>query len=186
MPLLINQWTRLWKIGGERTLHLYVKFLQENAGQYSDIDWTETNKKWRIMRDQGTLKNEIHGAKEEWLREMAVKWPSNTPRSEEDYVYLENFYNDLVNTQNLVSATQRDDAKRLCEVGLLATQKIRSGLDAKNEMSIYHNIVKTEGFEPKNAKNISDFDSVGKHNLLTINFSNCGNSLRAITTKTAA
>lgn len=96
------------------------------------------------------------------MREMALKWPSNTPRTEEDYAYLENFYNDLCTTQNLVSATQRDDAKRLCEIGLLATQKIRAGLDAKNEMAIYHNIVKTEGFEPKNAKNIGDFDSVGE------------------------
>ena len=47
-------------------------------------------------------------------------------------------------------------------MGLLATQKIRAGLDAKNEMAIYHNIVKTEGFEPKNAKNVGDFDSVGE------------------------
>jgi thiamine pyrophosphokinase len=29
-------------------------------------------------------------------------------------------------------------------------------------MAIYHNIVKTEGFEPKNAKNVGDFDSVGE------------------------
>ena len=162
VPFLINQWTRLWKIGGDRTLHLYLKFLQENQGQYGDLDWTDTNKKWKIMREQGVLQNEVHGAKEEWLREMAIKWPSNTPREEEDYVYLENFYNDLISTQSLVSATQRDDAKRLCEVGLLATKKIRNGLDAKNEMAIYHNIVKTEGFEPKNAKNIGDFDSVGE------------------------
>ena len=77
-------------------------------------------------------------------------------RDDDDYHYLENFYNDLCTTQNLVSATQRDDAKRLCEVGLLATKKIRAGLDAKNEMAIYHNIVKTEGFEPKNAKNVGD------------------------------
>ena len=93
---------------------------------------------------------------------MMRKWPSDQERDDEDYHYLENFYNDLCTTQNLVSATQRDDAKRLCEVGLLATKKIRAGLDAKNEMAIYHSIVKTEGFEPKNAKNIGDFDSVGE------------------------
>ena len=27
---------------------------------------------------------------------------------------------------------------------------------------MYHNIMKAEGFEAKNAKNISDFDSVGE------------------------
>jgi hypothetical protein len=34
----------------------------------------------------------------------------------------------------LVTATQRDDAKRLAEVGLLINKKIRSGQDAKKEM----------------------------------------------------
>lgn len=35
---------------------------------------------------------------------------------------------------------------------------------------MYHNIVKTEGFEPKNAKNAGDFDSTGK-SLPVLNFS---------------
>ena len=30
---------------------------------------------------------------------------------------------------------------------------------------MYHNIIKAEGFEPKNSKNLGDFDSVGKNNL---------------------
>ena len=74
----------------------------------------------------------------------------------EDYRYLEDFSNDLISTQNITSATQRDDAKRLCEVGLLATEKIRQGLPAKDEMAIYHNLMKAEGFEAKNAKNVGD------------------------------
>lgn len=112
--------------------------------------------------EAGTIQDQIPTINEAWRAQMRLKWPSDMDRDDDDYHYLENFYNDLCTTQNLVSATQRDDAKRLCEVGLLATKKIRAGLDAKNEMAIYHNIVKTEGFEPKNAKNIGDFDSVGE------------------------
>ena len=161
IPFLIDQWTRLQRNAKERTLRLYLKLLEENAS-YSALDWSEVNEKWRLSMEAGTIQDNIPTINEQWRAQMRLKWPSDMERDDEDYHYLENFYNDLCTTQNLVSATQRDDAKRLCEVGLLATQKIRAGLDAKNEMAIYHNIVKTEGFEPKNAKNIGDFDSVGE------------------------
>lgn len=161
IPFLIDQWTRIYKNGKERTLRLYIKLLEENAS-YSALDWKEVNEKWRLSMENNTITDNIPTINDQWRAQMRLKWPSDMDRSDEDYHYLENFYNDLCTTQNLVSATQRDDAKRLCEVGLLATQKIRAGLDAKNEMAIYHNIVKTEGFEPKNAKNIGDFDSVGE------------------------
>jgi hypothetical protein len=161
IPFLIDQWTRLQRNAKERTLRQYLKILAENAS-YSALDWSEVNEKWRQSIENNTIADLIPAINEQWRAQMRLKWPSDIDRSDEDYHYLENFYQDLCTTQNLVSATQRDDAKRLCEVGLLATQKIRAGLDAKNEMAIYHNIVKTEGFEPKNAKNVGDFDSVGE------------------------
>lgn len=161
IPLFVNEWTRLWKSAKERTLHVYVKLLGDNPS-YASLDWATVNEKWQDAERCGTLIDNIPVVADGWRAEMMRKWPSDQERDDDDYHYLENFYNDLCTTQNLVSATQRDDAKRLCEVGLLATKKIRAGLDAKNEMAIYHNIVKTEGFEPKNAKNIGDFDSVGE------------------------
>lgn len=161
IPFFVNEWTRIWNAARERTLHVYVKLLSDNPS-YTSLDWSTVNEKWQDAETCGTLIDNVPVVAEGWRREMMRKWPSDQERDDEDYHYLENFYNDLCTTQNLVSATQRDDAKRLCEVGLLATKKIRAGLDAKNEMAIYHNIVKTEGFEPKNAKNIGDFDSVGE------------------------
>ena len=161
IPFLVDQWTRIYKNGKERTLRLYCKLLEENQS-YAALDWETVNRKWVAALENGTLENKIPEINAAWRAQMRLKWPSDMDRDDDDYQYLENFYNDLCTTQNLVSATQRDDAKRLCEVGLLATKKIRAGLDAKNEMAIYHNIVKTEGFEPKNAKNIGDFDSVGE------------------------
>lgn len=161
IPFFVNEWTRIWNAAKERTLHVYVKLLSDNPS-YTSLDWSTVNEKWQDAETCGTLIDNVPIVAEGWRREMMHKWPSDQERDDEDYHYLENFYNDLCTTQNLVSATQRDDAKRLCEVGLLATKKIRAGLDAKNEMAIYHNIVKTEGFEPKNAKNIGDFDSVGE------------------------
>lgn len=157
-PFLPNEWTKLYRSGKDRTLHLYAKLMAEKP-QYKNLDWSSTNEKWANAMRAGTMDDNIEAISEGWLEEMRRKWPADTERTVEDYHYLENFYNDLISTQNITSATQRDDAKRLVEVGLAATKKIRQGLPAKDEMAIYHNIMKAEGFEAKNAKNIGDFDT---------------------------
>lgn len=92
------------------------------------------NEKWKEEESFGTLGDFLDGADEAFMLRMQRKWPSEIERTVEDYHYLEDLYNDLLATQNLVTATQRDDAKRLAEVGLLINKKIRSGQDAKKEM----------------------------------------------------
>lgn len=162
-PFLVDQWTKLHKSAKERTLHLYAKMLDDRKQSYNfNLDWQSVNNQWREEEAMGTLADFVDGATEAFMLKMARKWPCETDRTIEDYHYLEDLYNDLLTTQNLVTATQRDDAKRLCEIGLIINKKLRSGLDAKNEMAMYHNIIKAEGFEPKNSKNLGDFDSVGE------------------------
>lgn len=161
IPFLVDQWTRIHKTAKDHTLRLYVKLISENPS-YQSVDWAATNEKWRAAEENHTLEDAIPALNEAWLLKMRQKWPSDQPRSPEDYHYLENFYNDIQSTQSLITATQRDDARRLAELGLIVNQKLRAGVDAKNEMAMYHNIIKAEGFEPKNSKAVSDFDSVGE------------------------
>ena len=156
-----KEWTRIWDKAKERTLRIYLKVLEETAA-YDGLDWKTLNDKWRAAQQHGTLEDEIPIINESWLRDMAARWPSEKPRSAEDYRYLEELYADLCATQNLVSATQRDDAKRLCEIGLQINKTLRADGDASKLMTMYHNIIKAEGFEPKNAKSLSDFDSTGE------------------------
>ena len=162
-PFMVDQWTKFYKSAKERTLHLYAKMIDERRSSYNfNLDWQRMNEQWREEQDLGTLQDFLDGASKAFMMRMRRKWPSEVDRTIEDYHYLEDLYNDLLATQNLVTATQRDDAKRLCEVGLIINQKLRAGLDAKNEMAMYHNIIKAEGFEPKNSRNLGDFDSVGE------------------------
>ena len=112
IPFLVNEWTRIWNAAKERTLHVYVKLLSDNPS-YTSLDWSTVNEKWQDAEACGTLIDNGPVVAEGWRREMMRKWPSDQERDDEDYHYLENFYNDLCTTQNLVSATQRDDAKRL-------------------------------------------------------------------------
>ena len=160
-PFSVELWTKLARSGKERTLHLYAKQISENP-TYQSVDWETMNEKWKEEESFGTLGDFLDGADEAFMLKMQRKWPAEIERTVEDYHYLEDLYNDLLATQNLVTATQRDDAKRLAEVGLLINKKIRSGQDAKKEMDMYHNIIKAEGFEPKNSKSTGDFDSVGE------------------------
>lgn len=162
IPLLVDKWTNLYRNAGDHTLRVYLKMLEDNEETYSNIDWATMNRKWEEEEAAGRLDEHLDGAQELFLLKMSRKWPSETERTIEDYYYLENLYNDLLSTQNLITATQRDDAKRLCEIGLIINKKIRSGLPAKDEMAMYHNIIKAEGFEPKNSKNIGEFESVGE------------------------
>lgn len=161
IPFLVDQWTRIWKNAKEHTLRLYVKLIEENPS-YNCVDWGEINKKWQAAEESQTLEDHVPALNEAWMLKMRQKWPSDQPRTADDYRYLENFYNDIQSTQSLITATQRDDAKRLAELGLIVNQKLRAGIDAKNEMAMYHNILKAEGFEPKNAKSVADLDSVGE------------------------
>lgn len=161
MPFLISQWTSLYERYKDDTLRAYLKIVRD-TDNYASLDWAATNEQWKLARENNSLVDQIHGANDAWLREMEIKWPAEMERTPDDYHYLENFYQDIINTQNLITATQRDDAKRLAELGLLINKKIRAGIEARDEMAMYHNIIKTEGFEPKNAKSSSDFDSVGE------------------------
>lgn len=112
---------------------MYVKQIGDNPS-YQSLDWETMNSHWHDEAENGTLQDFIDGADEVFMMKMARKWPSEVERTIEDYHYLEDFYNDLLATQNLTTATQRDDARRLAEVGLMANKKLRAGLDAKKEM----------------------------------------------------
>ena len=132
-PFALELWTKLAKVGKERTLHLYAKQIGENP-TYSKIDWKSMNRKWEEEFEMGTLQDFLDGADEAFMLKMKRKWPSEMDLTIEDYHYLEDFYNDLLATQNLTTATQRDDAKRLAVVGLIANKKLQTGQDAKKEM----------------------------------------------------
>lgn len=161
IPFLIDQWTRIYKTGKERTLRLYVKILENNS-TYQSLDWTTANAKWKAALEAEAYEDLIPEINNEWLAAMERKWPSEQHRTAEDYHYLEDLFNDLQNTQNIVSATQRDEAKRLCELGLQINTMLRAGDDPSRLIKAYHDIVKTEGFEPKHARTVGDFDSVGE------------------------
>ena len=159
IPFLINQWIKAVEIDSSHPLNGYIKMVDE-ALTYEHLNWKEMNDNWKKMREEKTIDDAVDICNENWLRDMKKQWGS--PLTIDEYRYLDNFYRRILETFAIVTATQEDEAKRLCRVALNADRKINNGEDAKDDMSIYHNIMKANGFEPKNARNVSDFDSIGE------------------------
>ncbi len=75
---------------------------------------------------------------------------------------MENLYNGLLSTQNVVGALQTDQAQKLCKVSLTIDERIRAGQDFDKLMGSYEKLTKVADFTPKNAKSDSDFSSMGE------------------------
>jgi len=91
---------------------------------------------------------------------MHTKWQLEC--SKDEYKYLETLHNDIKRTQNVVSGSQEDAAKKMCKLSLLADRDLKSGLSGEKFLKAYNDLAKASDFTPKNAKNVGDFDSCGE------------------------
>lgn len=80
---------------------------------------------------------------------------------------MESLYEDIEKTQSIVTAIQRDNAKKMCMLSLKIEEAIINDSDGdtnkvKAYISAYNDLAKTADFTPKSAKNIGDFESFGE------------------------
>jgi len=124
------------------------------------VNWQEVNNVWKKKRDEGKLTEEVELLSEERLAQWKLFWPGDWTIVE--YKRLEQLYDNIMKTNNIVTAIQEDQAKKLCMFSLMADKKIVDNKDATREMKMYQDTIKSAGFEPKNARNYGDFESVGE------------------------
>lgn len=158
LPFFVDTWTQLYKTHKEHTLSAYFNFIGDE--KYATLDWSETNEKWKAAIEQGTLEQEVQDLGDEWLRKMRAHWSDTYTR--EDYLFLEGLYNDIVATQNVSTPILKKYAEDFCELTLQIKKGLRKGIETKKLMDARDNIIKIAEFTATNAKNVSDFDSVGE------------------------
>lgn len=158
IPFLTEEWMKLYQFNKEKTFTLYAKMYV--AGKYGNVDWSDTTKKYKQLVEEGKLDNSIPALQEEKLQQLREKWGAQYDT--EELVYLENLFQGILNTQNVVGEIQLDNAKKLCKISLIIDNKIRGEEDFKDELASYEKLVKVADFTPKNVKNASDFSSVGE------------------------
>ena len=86
----------------------------------------------------------------------------STSYSTEDLLFLEDYYNQILATQNVSTPILQHYARDLCEIELRIKKGLRDGADIKKDMDARDNIIKIAKFEAKNNKNAADFESVGE------------------------
>lgn len=158
LPFDLNQWTTLYKIHKDHTLTAYFNTLLDD--HYADLQWVTENEKWHQAREEETIENEIAVLNEAKLKRLKRTWSeAYTPQ---ELLFLEDFYTQIVATQNVSTPILQHYARDLCEIELRIKNGLREGLDIKKDMDARDNIIKMAKFEASNAKSAADFESVGE------------------------
>ena len=158
LPFNIDKWTSLYPLHGDHTLTAYFNLLADQS--YDKVSWAEENERWRAAREEGTINEEIAALSEARTRRLKKTWsPAYT---ENELEFLENYYNQIIATQNVSTPILQHYARDLCEIELRIKKGLREGLDIKKDMDARDNIIKIAKFEASNAKNAADFESVGE------------------------
>ncbi len=158
VPFDLNMWTQLYKIHEDHTLTAYFNTLLDD--HYQALQWADENERWRLAREDGTIDDEIKVLNEAKLKKLKKTWsPAYT---EDELLFLEDYYNQIIATQNVSTPILQHYARDLCEIELRIKKSLRDGLDIKKDMDARDNIIKIAKFEASNAKNVADFESVGE------------------------
>ena len=158
LPFDLNKWTQLYKQHEDHTLTAYFNLLYDE--HYEPLQWMDENERWRQARKEGTIDDEIKELGEARLKRLRKTWSGSY--KPEELIWLDDFYNKIVATQNVSTPILQEKARDLCELQLAAKKTLRVGGDVKKIMDSIDNIVKTYNFTAINAKSAADFESVGE------------------------
>lgn len=158
IPFIPKEFEKLHEANQDNTFIIYSQVFFES--EYQNLNWKEYYDQFKELKDGGFIEDELPLIREEKFRKLRDKWGANY--EEEDLLYLEGLYSGLLTSQNVNGALQVDQAKKLCKISLEIDSRIRAGADFDKILASYDKLVKVAEFTPKNAKNASDFDSMGE------------------------
>lgn len=148
----------MYSIHKEHTLTAYFNTLLD--AHYQSLQWADENERWRLAREEGTIDEDIETLNEAKLRKLKKTW--SPAYSTDELLFLEDYYNQILATQNVSTPILQHYARDLCEIELRIKKGLRDGIDIKKDMDARDNIIKIAKFEASNAKNAADFESVGE------------------------
>lgn len=158
IPFDLNKWSSLYAIHKDHTLTAYFNTLLDE--HYQALQWADENERWRLAREANTIDEEIAVLSEAQFKKLKRTWSPNYNKDE--LIWLEDYYNQILATQNVSTPILQHYARDLCEIELRIKKGLRDGGDIKKDMDARDNIIKIAHFEASNAKNAADFESVGE------------------------
>ena len=158
IPFDLDKWTSLYTVHQDHTLTAYLNLLLDD--HYQTLQWVDENQRWHFAQSQGTIDNQIAALSQGKLHRLKREWaPSYT---KEELLWLDQYYNQIVATQNVSTPILQQYARDLCEIQLRIKKGLRENADVKKDMDARDNIIKIAKFEASNAKSAADFQSVGE------------------------
>ena len=158
IPFLPREFERLRNVNGDDVFPAYAKYFL--SSEYEGLGWDIYHKKFLELKRKDKIDMELPVLRDSYYEDLKLRWGQNYDN--EEVVYLENLYNGLLTSQNIVGALQMDQAQKLCKMSLTIDERIRSGLDFDKMMGSYEKLTKVADFTPKNAKSDSEFSSMGE------------------------
>lgn len=159
LPFDLNKWTQLFAVHKDHTLTAYFNLLDTDQ-HYESLKWADENERWRLAREEQTTDEQIAVLAESKRRKLQKEWaPTYTF---DELLFLDNYYNQIISTQNASTPILQSRARDLCELTLRAKKGIREGIDVKKDLDAIDNIIKTCHFDASSAKNAADFESIGE------------------------
>lgn len=158
VPFDLDKWTSLYEIHKDKTLTAYFNLLLDD--HYQALQWTDENERWHIAQKEGSIDEEIAALSKSKLQQLKKTWSATYTKDQ--LLWLDQYYNEIVATQNVSTPILKHYARDLCEIELRIKKGLREGHDIKKDMDARDNIIKIAKFQASNAKSAADFQSVGE------------------------
>lgn len=158
LPFDLNKWTQLYAQHKDHTLTAYFNLLYDE--HYEGLRWADENERWRQAREEDTIDDEIKVLNEAKLKHLRKTW--SAAYNPAQLLWLDNFYNLIVATQNVSTPILQEAARDFCELELRIKEGMRAGDDVSKLMKQRDDMIKVYHFEASNAKSAADFESVGE------------------------
>ena len=147
VPFDLDRYTSLYEIHKDHTLTAYFNTLLDD--HYQSLQWLDENERWRQARAEATIDEEIAALSKAKIQRLKKTWsPAYTT---DELLFLEDYYNQIIATQNVSTPILQHYARDLCEIELRIKKGLREGADIKKDMDARDNIIKIAHFEATNA-----------------------------------
>ena len=130
LPFDLDKWTSLYKIHKEHTLSAYFNTLLDE--HYQKLQWQDENERWHLAQQEDTIDDEIKEISVAKIKKLKREWSSYY--TEDELYFLEDYYNQILATQNVSTPILQHYARDLCEIELRIKKGLREGLDIKKDM----------------------------------------------------
>lgn len=158
VPFVPAQWEQIYRVNPTNAFHRYAEIFK--GSEFDGLDWGIYFEEFKALKAANALEKELPEINEARRAQQQERWGHNY--DDEALDYLDGLYNGLMTTQNVNGALQVDQAIKLCKISYEIDRRIESGTEFDKLLSSYDKLVKIAEFNPKNAKNINDFDTVGE------------------------